>query len=489
MLESWVELRDGFGVEPPSFEVSDVFPETHGHTFLSLSLLPSKHTNFLPLFERFLKKQTKMTEEGISKFRCRIQSLNELRESILKPERSVDGITLMFWYYLQLDHLQHKLTIDKKDKVDFKFVWYECFKPKEKIPKSCVLVEKACVIFNVAAIFSQIAAHQNDSFEGIKTSCECFQKAAGCLVHIRDRLGARFEKDLPKTSCLHQHSLTVLSEVMLAQAQECHFRLVLLSRFQQQKHNHNPFSNSKTEQMWLCSMAMQSSRMYQMALEGSTPISCYIETRHRFISQAQRALPKDWVAHLQLSTSIFLSLAHYLMSPCLEGRSILGERIQRLTSSVGFLNSAMEMATPILVQKKNSTMIEKSILLRARDQLHLFQQQLKHAEQINEQLHFAELLPPESVMTPIPNIMSTSSSMNSLASINTSCSTIGSSFSSISTTSSSSSSSGNGGQTVAVIHLNDVIASLEFTEEYLFGDIVSVKSQQGTIKEEQSKWR
>ncbi|KAI9221710.1 BRO1 domain-containing protein, partial [Blastocladiella britannica] len=90
------------------------------------------------------------------------------------------------------------------------------------VTTNCIQYEKACVLFNVAAVHSQLAANQQIwTRDGIKVAAQHFQRAAGVFSHIRDTLVPRFRIQLEKTSDLHPATVHALVEVMLAQAHEC----------------------------------------------------------------------------------------------------------------------------------------------------------------------------------------------------------------------------------------------------------------------------
>lgn len=83
---------------------------------------------------------------------------------------------------------------------------------------SSVAFEKVCVLFNIAALQSSIAATQClDSDEGLKTAAKLFQQAAGIFSHLKSAAPALGQETTPDLS---PDTLHVLSLLMLAQAQE-----------------------------------------------------------------------------------------------------------------------------------------------------------------------------------------------------------------------------------------------------------------------------
>ncbi len=85
--------------------------------------------------------------------------------------------------------------------------------------------EKVCVLFNIAALQSSIAANQCfDSDDGLKTAAKLFQQSAGIFAHLRSASPALQTETTPD---LAPDTLHVLSILMLAQAQEiCLFKAI-----------------------------------------------------------------------------------------------------------------------------------------------------------------------------------------------------------------------------------------------------------------------
>jgi programmed cell death 6-interacting protein len=78
--------------------------------------------------------------------------------------------------------------------------------------------EKVCVLFNIAALQSSVAASQCfDSDDGLKTAAKLFQQSAGIFSHLKSAAPALGQEPTPDLS---PDTLHVLSIMMLAQAQE-----------------------------------------------------------------------------------------------------------------------------------------------------------------------------------------------------------------------------------------------------------------------------
>ncbi|XP_019714785.1 programmed cell death 6-interacting protein-like, partial [Hippocampus comes] len=82
--------------------------------------------------------------------------------------------------------------------------------------------EKTCVLFNAAALASQIAAEQNlDNDEGLKNAAKYYQLASGAFGHIKDTVLSALNRE--PTMDIAPETVGTLSIIMLAQAQEVFF--------------------------------------------------------------------------------------------------------------------------------------------------------------------------------------------------------------------------------------------------------------------------
>lgn len=79
-----------------------------------------------------------------------------------------------------------------------------------------VAFEKACILFNLGGIYTQIGARQDRSTEkGLDAAVDSFLRAAGIFKHIHETF-----TNAPSMDLKHQ-VLQILVALMLAQAREC----------------------------------------------------------------------------------------------------------------------------------------------------------------------------------------------------------------------------------------------------------------------------
>ncbi|KAL6057405.1 pH-response regulator protein palA/rim20 [Balamuthia mandrillaris] len=147
----------------------------------------------------------------------RLQSTREsLRSTTEKTEHAKD---LYLYYYGLLGCLDKRFPIKDSGEVRLQFAWYDAFKQK-KNTQANLEYEKACVLFNIGAVYSQIAHIQNrNTVEGIKKACHYFQLSAGCFEKLRENL-QKYPLQ-PSTPDLTDEFLHMIVTLLLAQAQEC----------------------------------------------------------------------------------------------------------------------------------------------------------------------------------------------------------------------------------------------------------------------------
>ncbi|XP_021574302.1 programmed cell death 6-interacting protein isoform X1 [Carlito syrichta] len=96
-----------------------------------------------------------------------------------------------------------------------------CF-PQCRLTLASLGYEKSCVLFNCAALASQIAAEQNlDNDEGLKTAAKHYQFASGAFLHIKETVLSALNRE--PTVDISPDTVGTLSLIMLAQAQEVFF--------------------------------------------------------------------------------------------------------------------------------------------------------------------------------------------------------------------------------------------------------------------------
>jgi len=137
-----------------------------------------------------------------------------LRQDTRGAGKDTTGRDLLYRYYSQLQLLDLRFPIDENH-VRISFVWYDAFS-KKPISQYSLAYEKASIIFNIAATLSAIAASLDRSeSDGLKRAFHSLQASAGMFMYINDNFLHAPSSDLSR------ETVKLLSNVMLAQAQEC----------------------------------------------------------------------------------------------------------------------------------------------------------------------------------------------------------------------------------------------------------------------------
>ncbi|XP_072859936.2 programmed cell death 6-interacting protein isoform X1 [Pogona vitticeps] len=161
---------------------------------------------------------------------CRAaEELNKLRKSALG--RSLDkhesSLETLLRYYDQLCSIEPKFPFSE-NQICVTFTWKDAFDKGSlfggsvKLALASLGYEKTCVLFNCAALASQIASEQNlDSDEGLKAAAKHYQFASGAFQHIKDTVLSSLNRE--PTVDIAPDTVGTLSLIMLAQAQEVFF--------------------------------------------------------------------------------------------------------------------------------------------------------------------------------------------------------------------------------------------------------------------------
>lgn len=101
------------------------------------------------------------------------------------PTRDVQGVALLFRYYNLLYYVERRFFPPDRS-LGIYFEWYDSLTGVPSCQRT-VAFEKACILFNLAAIYTQIGAkHDRSSEKGLDSAVDNFLRAAGIFKHIYD---------------------------------------------------------------------------------------------------------------------------------------------------------------------------------------------------------------------------------------------------------------------------------------------------------------
>lgn len=137
------------------------------------------------------------------------------------PSRDALGVALLFRYYNLLYYVERRFFPPDRN-LGVYFEWYDSLTGVPSCQRT-IAFEKACTLFNLGAIYTQIGArHDRRTERGLDAAVDSFLRAAGIFRHIYDTFTNAPSMDLKP------QVLDVLVSLMLSQARECLFEKLQL---------------------------------------------------------------------------------------------------------------------------------------------------------------------------------------------------------------------------------------------------------------------
>ncbi|EJU01410.1 BRO1-domain-containing protein [Dacryopinax primogenitus] len=228
---------------------------------------------------------------------------------------------LLYKYFGQLELLELRFA-----EIKVSFPWYDAFTSKLTTQTSLAF-EKACVIFQIAAVHSALAQQQHrGSPEGIKRAFYFFRSAAGLLTYINENFLHAPSTDLSK------EVVKFLTGIMMAQATEVFFEQ---SR------------DTKKSDALVGKIAAQTGALY-------TSLS---EEARDFMGRG--IFDRNWVSLVQIKAKYFTSVAHLYRSQVEAKDSKHGEALARLQLAESLAKEANRMCnsfTPYALSSYSPTL-------------------------------------------------------------------------------------------------------------------------------------
>ncbi|KAI9848211.1 MAG: pH-response regulator protein palA/rim20 [Sclerophora amabilis] len=298
-------------------------------------------------------------------------------DAIHVREPHASGIRKLAAYAAQLVWIGGKFPID----IGVDFTWYPALGYNTQRPSSQnnIRFELANVLYNLAALYSQLAISQNRSTtEGLKSACNYFCLSAGVVAHIQSEVIPDMRSTPPED--MDSMTLECLKQLSLAQAQECFWQKAVMDGFKDAS---------------IAKLAAKVSDYYSAA--GDWGIQ-------------SDSISSEWIHHMTAKHYHFAAAAQYRAAcDCLEKRKF-GEEVARLRDSVGCVNEALDERRWI-----NSIVLGDLQGLKNR-----VQEDLKRAEKDNDMIYLLPVPPKPELKTldranmasvKIPKEISESSSM------------------------------------------------------------------------------
>ncbi|XP_044514263.1 programmed cell death 6-interacting protein isoform X2 [Gracilinanus agilis] len=198
-------------------------------SFVSAPLKKAAEVDVARPLTKFIQQTYPAGSEDAAQFGKAAEELSRLRKAALgRPlDRHDAALDTLLRYYDQICSIEPKFPFSE-NQICLTFSWKDAFDKGSlfggsvKLALASLGYEKTCVLFNCAALASQIAADQNlENDEGLKAAAKHYQFASGAFLHIKETVLSALNRE--PTSDIAPDTTGALSLIMLAQAQEVFF--------------------------------------------------------------------------------------------------------------------------------------------------------------------------------------------------------------------------------------------------------------------------
>jgi len=295
--------------------------------------------------------------------------LDQLRSQSVNIPSHPNVLTRLQHYYAQLSQIMTKFPLD----IGIQFTWYPITgTASESVSYKNGYFEKACVLFSMAAMYSELACSEGrDSAEGARQSCLYFQNAAGCFQHLRDVVIQEIRVSPPPDMSVK--SLDLLVTLMLAQAQECSWRKALIENVR-----HGAIAR----------LAIKLSDFYltvaDIVADDTVP----------------NLFPPSWVLHMRTKANYFEAIAQHRKGIECAQNGKFGEQITRLQLCDVALRKAQQDINASQSFWGSTPTINEALLRDVNDLQELISDQLATAIRDNDSIYM-DVVPPAAQLSPI----------------------------------------------------------------------------------------
>lgn len=316
--------------------------------------IPFRRTHPVSLSEALKKYITEQYDQHPDMFKDDLAAIDRLRsEAVSIREPHTSGIAKISQYAGQLVWLSGKFPADIG--VEFKWTTSLGYNASSSgITDGSVRFELANVLFNLAALYSQLAYSLNRStVEGLKAASDYLCRAAGVFQWMKEDLIPTLEATVPED--MDPLTLDCLQHLMLAQAQECSWLVAV-------KNNYKDSTIAR--------LAAKVSDYYDCAADSGTKTES-VET--------------EWLHHMSIKHHHFAAAAQLRAAcDCLERRKY-GEEVARLRDSIACAVEGL----------KESQWVSRAVVGDLNKLKEKAAQDLQRAEKDNDMIYL-QIVPPKS---------------------------------------------------------------------------------------------
>nr|XP_056718536.1 rhophilin-2 [Euleptes europaea] len=273
-----------------SVEVYQNNEQTFSIPLIPLGLKETKDVDFAVPLKDFILEH--YSEDG-SEYENEIADLMDLRQACRTPSRDESGVEMLMSYFLQLGFVENRFFSPSRH-LGILFTWYDSFTGVPVCQKN-LLLEKASVLFNIGALYTQIGTRCNrQTQEGLRKAIDAFQRAAGVLNYLKETFTHTPSYDMSPAM------LSVLVKMMLAQAQECIFEQICLPGI-------------RNEFFTLVKLAQEVAKVGEIYMLVNTAMNQ---------APVKENIPYSWSKLAQVKSDHFRALAHYFIATVLSDHQL-----------------------------------------------------------------------------------------------------------------------------------------------------------------------
>ncbi|XP_048781056.2 programmed cell death 6-interacting protein-like isoform X4 [Ostrea edulis] len=313
-------------------------------TFLAVPLKQTQEVELTKPLRSFIQNTFSQAEPD--DYNHALNEFSKLRNLMIA--KSVDkhesALEVLYRYYDQLCTIENKLPI-AENQIRVNFKWRNAFDKESLFGGKQILgiasgaYEKVCMLFNIAALQSQIAEVQNhESDEGLKTSAKYFQMAAGIYGHLKDIVLSHVQQE--PTPDLSPDTLNALCSLMVAQAQEAIYRKA---------------AADKMKEAMVAKIAHQCSDLYSDAMKLMQ------------LASLKDLWPKDWIPLVVCKQAGFHGMSEFYQSCVAQQSKSYGEQIARLQKANELLTAAQTRGGAIFSFKTEQGRIQRELQAAQKD--------------------------------------------------------------------------------------------------------------------------
>ncbi|CAL1536222.1 unnamed protein product [Lymnaea stagnalis] len=313
-------------------------------SFISVPLKKTYEIDFVKPLRTFI--QNTFTQANPDDYHQALSEFNKLRNAMITKslDKHESALEVLYRYYDQLVAIENKLPI-AENQIRVQFKWRDAFdeggflSAKRTLAIASGAYEKVCLLFNIAALQSQIAAAQNhEHSDGLKLTVKLFQQACGIYGHLKDIILSHVQQDC--TPDLNPDTLSALSALMLAQAQESIYRKA---------------TQDKMKEAMIAKLSYQTSELYSDAMKLMQ------------LGSIRDLWPKDWLSTVVMKQAAFHGMAEYYQSCVAQQSKSYGEEIARLQHAQELLTASQSRGGTTFNFKQELAKVQRALETATKD--------------------------------------------------------------------------------------------------------------------------